>query len=156
VLAGRSEDLDDGAADGIVRLEPAEEQRQSDGGGMRDYVHGGNTVFFDLGLGFDQRSAQAGVGAFFGGAGEVDDDRAGLLVQEFERLAAGFRGSSEEDGARPGEALGVETDDQGRLVADQREFAGLLAGGGNQVEFESGRGVAARSRISRARRDSLR
>jgi hypothetical protein len=110
--------------------------------GCATTLHGGKARVFDLCLGFDQRRAQAGVGAFLGGAGQVDDGSAGLLVQEFERLAARFRGSSEKDGARAGEAFGVETADQGRLVANQREFAGLLAEGGNQVQFESGRGGA--------------
>jgi len=102
-------------------------------------------------LGFDQRRAQAGVGAFLGGPGQVDDAAPGCWSRSSERLAAGFRGSGEKDGARAGEAFGVETADQGRLVADQREFAGLLAEGGNQAQFESGRGGAAMSRISRPR-----
>ena len=136
-----------------MRLEPAEKERQSDGGGVGDDVYGGSAVFFDLGLGFDQRRAQAGVGAFLGGPGQVDDGSAGLLVQEFERLAAGFRGPGEKDGARAGEALGVETADQRRLVANQREFAGLLAEGGNQAQFESGRGGGPRCRGFRGREE---
>ncbi len=116
----------------------------------------------DLGFGFDQRRAQAGVGAFLGGAGEVDDGGAGLLVQQFERLAAGFRGAGEEDGARAGEALGVETADQRRLVANERELAGLLAEGGDQAQVESGRGggrdvadFAAEQRFAADERDKV-
>ena len=58
VLAGRREDMDDRAADRVVGVQPAQEQRDRDGRRMRDHVHGGVAVLLDIQPGFDQRRAQ--------------------------------------------------------------------------------------------------
>src|ERR1039457_101965 len=55
-----------------------------------------------------------------------------------ESFAAGFRGAGEENSARVNEAAGIEAADDGGLVADAGERAGLFAGIGDQAEIESG------------------
>jgi hypothetical protein len=135
VLAGGSEDLDDGRAHGVLGVQAAEEERERDGGGVSDDVDGGFDGGSRVGV-FNQGSAEAGFGALFGGAGEVDNGGAGGVVEEFESFAAGFGGAGQEDGARIDQAGGIEGADDGGLVADSGERAGLFAGIGDQAELE--------------------
>src|SRR5271157_4144726 len=139
VLAGWGEDLDDGRAHGVVGVQAAEEERQGDGGGVSDDVYRSVDGRFFRRV-FDQGSAEPGFGALFGGAGEVDDGGAGGAVEEFESFAARLRGAGEEDGARVDQAGGIERADDGGLIANARERAGLFAGIGHQAEIESSGG----------------
>jgi hypothetical protein len=139
VLAGGSEDLDDGRAHRFLGVKAAEEQRQRDGGRVSDDVDGGLDGGFRAGI-FDERRAEAGVGAFLGGAREVNHGSAGGAVQQFESFAAGFGGAGQEDGARIDEACGIQAADNGGLVADAGKRSGLFADIGNQPEIEPGGG----------------
>ena len=85
---------------------------------------------------FRRGGAQAGVGALFGGGGEIDDGGVGRVAEEFEGLAAGFGGAGENDGAGVEQAFGGESADDGGFVADAGEGAGLLVVGGDQAQGE--------------------
>ena len=137
VLAGRGEDLNHGTADGIVGVQAAQEECERDGGGMGDDVDGGfGRVVFEFG--FDDGRAQAGVGALFGGGGEIDDGGVGRVAEQFEGLAAGFGAAGEDDGAGVEQALGGESADDGGFIADASEGAGLFVVGGDQAQREIG------------------
>ena len=119
VLAGRREDLDHGAADGIGAVQAAQEQGHGDGRRVGDHVNGG-FARVSRPRRLHRWGAQARVGPLFGGVGQVDDGRFGRIAEEVQRLLRGLRAAGQDHGARLAQAGGVERDDHGGFVADAR------------------------------------
>ena len=118
-------------------MQSAQEERQRDGGGVRDHVdrHIGGGFHQHR---FHQRRAQPGVGPLLGRIGEIDHRGVGRIAQQFQCLPAGFGIAGQDDGARVQQALRVQPVDDARLVADAGERAGFLSHGGHQAQGQIG------------------